>query len=1009
MIMARPTILIGIGSGGLRSIEAAWKLSQEVDKANRPIVEYIYLETDKSNTPVSADIVRSSLTLDNAQATIEALSKDLSCTSSWLSGQSIPDNVFAGAGGAPVVGRLTIWDSVNRNAFVTKLQGALQRVCQNTLEKPLVYVVGSFGGGTGSGIFLDMAYLIRDTLSNKVELQGLFLIPNVGLGDHVIYSNTICCLKELEYFNDVNHEFPFRWSANPPKGHEAINTPYDLIQIISAAYDNALPPVSYGKLHEEAGIFLYLNALGLYDVRRKSLVDAASNLIVDKYTTFGLSAIHYPESDIKEILGNKFSAEMLGHLIDDEQYFDKRHSEFKELSAAIPQIVNSIKRSFDDEFTNILRQWCGQISIVDSGNTNPVEIHIKNLAHILASGNYTYDEKRKLLFNLFKVGGEYYQQLVNLSTTYAVDEVVHLIINKISNCLNEYNNINVAITELEAIKNVLIDVQSFWNVNGYTSKPAQWEDNLKSHIIDEVLPMPLTYKTLFEKERVYVDRITFILLYGLVMHVFSESLSRIIAGIQGNKMQHNVTVSTSDGKVLPTIMKLKEWKNVIAHVIDNPNNVKHLSCIQVERSLTSKLSFQGSNIEYIYPYGSLTQTLERLDTDYRVSHGQHRLIKDIIGDNDFYDFLCSLRSNVNVGDVYAEIDLYTKIVPCYISQVLTGEFSVAQAVNSADYNDRITIVEQKSLIPHVPVNPTGRNATFKDHDKVPHVIAGYDGPANDVIAQITQKMEKDLNIHDYAIHDDDRNKFSHIGLNNWLIFYKEFGRMSDDVPFNIINDLRDFNDYANFYSAGLRANGNGSAKSYHEMRMPYIDYRSCQEVAKDYENKAIKKEQEREYESAIQFYKYATYWDMANPVYANQTAKLSSILRNETTNEKFDRYYRIADSYLKLQDYPLAREYYLRALNLDAHDLNARAQISQIDTTCTNVSRICADGDEIKKRVDKLYELYVLGDEMKRAECITGYNEAKEKYREALNLSQHDAIVKHKILDVDRRLSALNL
>ena len=51
--MARPTILIGIGSGGLRSIEAAWKLSQEVVETERPIVEYSYLETDKSNKPVS--------------------------------------------------------------------------------------------------------------------------------------------------------------------------------------------------------------------------------------------------------------------------------------------------------------------------------------------------------------------------------------------------------------------------------------------------------------------------------------------------------------------------------------------------------------------------------------------------------------------------------------------------------------------------------------------------------------------------------------------------------------------------------------------------------------------------------------------------------------------------------------------------------------------------------------------------------------------------------------------
>lgn len=1006
--MARPTILIGIGSGGLRSIEAAWKLSQEVVETERPIVEYLYLETDRSNKPVSSDIVYSSLTLENTQATINALESDFSCTSSWLSGQNIPDNVFAGAGGSPVVGRLTIWDSVNRNSFVTRLQDALARVCRHTLDKPLVYIVGSFGGGTGSGIFLDIAYLIRDTLSNKVELQGLFLIPNVGLSDHVIYSNTICCLKELDYFNDVNHEFPFKWSANPPKGYEAINTPYDLIQIISAAYNDVLTPVSYGKLHEEAGIFLYLNTLGLYDVRRKSLVDAASNLIVDKYTTFGLAAIHYPESDIKEILGNKYSAEMLSHIVNDAKYFDKRHADFKEISAATPQIVNSVKRSFDSEFTNILRQWCDQINIVDSGTTDPVEIHMKNLAHTLASGNYSYDEKRKLLYNLFKVGGEYYKQLTDLSTTYAMDKIINLIIRKISSCLEEYNNINIAITELEAIESVLKDIQNFWEANGYTSNSAQWEENLKKDITLEVLPMPFIYKTLFEQENVYADRIKFILLYGLSMHVFSDNLSTIIDGIRGSRTPLNVAVTSSEGKLLPTFAKLVEWKDIINHVIDNPNNAMHLSCIQVVNSLTTKLSADGCNIAYIYPHGSLQQTIERLDTDYRARHGEYRFFKDITSNSDLYAFLSLLRSNVNYGEFHAERDLYAKVVPNYINQVSTGQFSVSQAVNNTDYNNLIRLVEGKSLIPHVPVNPAGRYAIFKDHDKVPRIIAGYDGPANTVIGQICNRLEVDLNIRDYRVSDADRNQFSHIGLNNWLIFYKEFGRMSDDKPFNIINDLRDFNDYANLYSAGLQ-NVNDSARSYHEMRMPYIDYESCKNVARQYEQRAIEKMNLFEYESAMELYKYATYWDMANPVFPNKTAELSNILKRETINDKFDRYYKIAGQYMIMHDYPTAREYFSRALKLDYNDVNAKAQIMQIDVICTNVSAICAVGDQIKQRADELYEKYVQGNTLSRSDCIAEYNDAQAKYNEALNLSQHDELVKHKILDVNRRLSGLNM
>lgn len=1008
--MARPTILIGIGSGGLRSIEAAWKLSQEIDKAQRPIVEYIYLETDKSNQPVSSDIVYSSLTLDDPKVTINALVKDISCTSSWISNISIPNNILSGAGGAPAVGRLTIWDSVNRNNFITNINAALTRIRRLTLDIPLVYVVGSFGGGTGSGTFLDVAYLIRDTLANKAEIHGLFMIPHTGVTDRPLYSNTVCCLKELEYFNNENNDFPFRWSANPPIGYDAINTPFDSVQIISTDYNRVLPKITYSQLHEDAGLFLYLNTLGMYDVRFKSLKDASDKKAIQNYTTFGLAAVHYPETEIKEILGNRYAAEMLGNIINEDQYFDKNLSSFKELSAATPQIVNKVKRSFDNEFTKILRQWCEQINIVESGNTDPVEIHIKNLAHTLASGNYSYDEKRKLLYNLFKVGGEYYKQLKNLSTTYAMDKVINLVIDMVSKDLQEYNNINIAIIELEAIESVLKDIQDFWKVDGYTPNTAQWEANLKNYITQDVLPMPSAYKILIEKEKVYADRIRFILLYGLSMHVFSDNLSKIIEGIQGTNNLSTITITTSEGKHLPTIVKFKKWKEVIERVIENPNNANHLSCKDVEKSLIAKLSATQSNISYIYPYGSLEQTLLHLDLEYKSTNGQYRFIKDITGNDDLYAFLISLRSNINPGETYAERDLYAKVVPYYLNQIATGGFSVAQAVCGSDYNDLIRNVEGKSLIPHVPVNPNGRNADFIDHANVPHIIAAYDGPQNNIIGQITSKLENDLGIHDYKISNAERDKFSHSGLNNWLIFYKEFGHMSDNAPFNIINDLRDFNYYATEYSAELLDNGRdeNSAKLYHEKRMPYIDYSKSLEVAKLYENKAIEKQKLLEYEDAIECYKYARYWNMAQPVYANKSAELAIILNQETSEAKFDRYYQIAGRYMQEQNFPAARNYYLRARNENPNDSNAISQIQLLDNKATQISTICNNGDTIKKEADILYDRFIRGEEMLRADCIQKYKEANMEYEKAINLSKFDIEVKQRMLNVKRRLSALN-
>lgn len=1010
--MTRPTILIGIGSGGLRSIEAAWKLSLEAPADSRPLIEYIYLETDKSNQPASPKIVMSPLTIDDIKASKQAVEQDYSCTTSWLNGQVFPDNVFSGAGGSPIVGRMTIWDKANRQKFVTNLQAALQNLRRTSLETPLVYVVCSFGGGTGSGIFLDMAYLIRETLSNQVELQGLFMIPNKGLPDRIIYSNTICCIKELDYYNDDTHGFPFQWDANPPKGYEPENSPYDLVQVISAAYDQSLSPVTYSQLHEEAGIFLYLNALGMYDIRRKSLVDASGNVIISKYTTFGLSAIHYPETDIKQIVANSFSAEMLGHIIDEAHYYDKEYQEFRDIPAATVKIRNRVRQQFDRQFVEILHTWCDQIKVVDSGEALTIDLHMKNIAKTLASGNYSYDEKRKMLFNYFRVGGDYYQQLKNLCDANASDQVILLIIDMLQKCLADYQNLNIAITELDAIEESLSGILNFWNANGYTSKPQEWEKNLKEYIVKDVLPMLFTFKILSEKENVYYDRVKFILLYGLAMHVFSEKLTNILGGIRGNNNTNNVpiVIKTTTQKLMPTKRKIEEFKDIITHVIDG-HNPKFISCMQVKASLKTKLAKNNGNIEYIYPKGSLDETLSSVIGNYRIVYGQERFIKDIIGNDDLYTFLYSIASNNNISDVKSERDLYEKIVPVYVSQIETGQFSVSEAVTGGEYDDKIRLVEGKAMISHLPINPSGRNATFMEHKNIPHILAGYDGPAGTVISTINDKLSTDLHITDFMIADPDRNKFSHDGLNNWLVFYKEFGHMSDGRPFSLIDDLRDFNDFASCYNAELHGVGT-NAEVFHTKRMPYISYNECHEQSEKYINVAISQARGLEFESAKQSYQHAAYWNMANPTPVNEAAQLTTSLKNESSQEQFDRYFSIADRYMAAHNYPKAREYYRRALNIEPNDANALGKIRELDSISRQINVLVNRGDQKCTNPDNganvLYEKYIIGgDLLQKTNCIAVYNEVLASYKEAQELSKHDKNIQQKILNVERRIKSL--
>ena len=86
--MATPTIIIGIGTSGLYTLENAQRFYYETYKTNKPKnVEFIYIETNESNrpvgTPIGNDITRVYISLDNMAEMIAELKT--SCNNpSWL-------------------------------------------------------------------------------------------------------------------------------------------------------------------------------------------------------------------------------------------------------------------------------------------------------------------------------------------------------------------------------------------------------------------------------------------------------------------------------------------------------------------------------------------------------------------------------------------------------------------------------------------------------------------------------------------------------------------------------------------------------------------------------------------------------------------------------------------------------------------------------------------------------------------------------------------------------------
>ena len=345
--MATPTLIIGIGTSGLYTLEHVQRFYYETYKKNKPDhVEYLYIETNKDNkvgvTPLPNEIKRVYVSLGEMEKMVTNLKKE-GC-GDWLPPSNQLVNAGLGAGGIRSCGRLALWgcnsEGDNFRNVVDAINNAYGRIASHMINgaersKPTIFITGSFTGGTGSGIFIDMGYLIRHLIKDIKELFGLFLLPSKPSsirGFEVLYANSYGALKDLEHFNSVESVYKEKW----PNGvsTEFVVPPYELVQFISQDYYDGSPAMSnLSALYKMAGLYLFLNIAGVKEKRMERFVDAKSAGHIDKYGTFGLSAIQFPKDQIQEYVASKLSIDLINRWTDSAQYFS--NNEKKQINKAV--------------------------------------------------------------------------------------------------------------------------------------------------------------------------------------------------------------------------------------------------------------------------------------------------------------------------------------------------------------------------------------------------------------------------------------------------------------------------------------------------------------------------------------------------------------------------------------------------------------------------------------------------------------------------------------------------
>ena len=247
-----PALIVGVGHLGRLVLESLRTVIRDHfgSADNVPNVRFLSIDTDPDagseteGSPAKPGALGAKdVVLARLNRPTHYLQRDsLPAVDQWLPAGSLYkiSRNPGSAGGVRAFGRLALLD--NYRQVAQRVQQEIGTfLTEETLEKsdlatklglrsnrPRVYVVAGLGGGTGGGMFLDLAFLIRHELRSvgfsRPDVVGLFLVPpadragpkNAALG------NSFAALTELHHFQSkrTSYRVAYEKSEAPVQDHE---------------------------------------------------------------------------------------------------------------------------------------------------------------------------------------------------------------------------------------------------------------------------------------------------------------------------------------------------------------------------------------------------------------------------------------------------------------------------------------------------------------------------------------------------------------------------------------------------------------------------------------------------------------------------------------------------------------------------------------------------------------------------------------------------------------------
>lgn len=344
MKQMRPTLLVGLGGTGQKVlVQLKARFIKNYGSVPRA-VEFLAFDTDQAAEEASLDGKRIRLVAGTELINIGGVETAeivqhlprYPAMAAWMSEDKEKFPVRAITMGAQQVrplGRLAFFWKVGD--IYDALMSAVSRLTHLELEHERrginVFVVTSVCGGTGSGIFLDMAYLIRHVVNQQgirgsaCFVNGILALPAVfpNVDGQGIRSNAFAALAELDYLTNnpvwtVDYGNPRVTNIN-----FQAQRPFNICYFIDARNETGQGLKGLEEIAPMIGEAVYLqvgnqvgdaNASAFDNVH--TLGQTTTNVQTNEeqataYSSFGTATLLFPAEKIREYCANRLGQEII--------------------------------------------------------------------------------------------------------------------------------------------------------------------------------------------------------------------------------------------------------------------------------------------------------------------------------------------------------------------------------------------------------------------------------------------------------------------------------------------------------------------------------------------------------------------------------------------------------------------------------------------------------------------------------------------------------------------------